>query len=324
MKNQIKLNDEVGIDLQKLVESRLLIQANSGGGKSWLLRRILEQSHGKIQQIIIDLEEEFHTLREKFDYLLGANNGDVPAHIKTAGILAQEILKLNVSVIIDLYELSAQDRKHYARLFLDSMINSPKELWHNCLVIVDEAHVFCPEKGESEAAEAVNSLATRGRKRGFCAILATQRISKLNKDAAAECNNKLIGRCGLDIDMKRGADELGFTAKDQMYSLRQLKPGEFYAFGPAISDQVHQIKVGDVQTSHPKIGSRSFMQVAPPTEKIKQALKKLIDLPQVAEKKLASEKEFKEEIARLKRELSVVRFNRKTDHIPDVQNMVTR
>ena len=324
MKNQIKLNSEISINLQRLVESRLLIQANSGGGKSWLIRRILEQSHGKIQQIVIDLEGEFHTLREKFDYLLVAKGGDVPAHIKTADILAQGILKLNVSAIIDLYELSAQDRKHYARLFLESMINSPKELWHNCLVIVDEAHVFCPEKGQSEAAEAVNSLATRGRKRGFCAILATQRISKLHKDAAAECNNKLIGRCGLDIDMKRGADELGFTAKDRMYSLRQLKPGEFFAFGPAISDQVQQIKVGDVQTSHPKIGSRSFMEVAPPTEKIKQALKKLIELPQIAEKKLATEKEFREEITRLKRELSVVRSNRKTEHIPDMQKMVDR
>jgi len=324
LKNQIKLNSEVGIDLQKLVESRLLVQANSGGGKSWLIRRLLEQSQGKIQQIVIDLEGEFHTLREKFDYLLVSRDGDVPAHIKTAGLLAQEILRLNVSAIIDLYELPSQDRKHYARLFLESMINAPKELWHNCLVIVDEAHVFCPEKGESEAAESVNSLSTRGRKRGFCAVLATQRISKLHKDAAAECNNKLIGRCGLDIDMKRGADELGFVSKDQMLSLRTLKPGEFYAFGPAISDAVQLVKVGDVQTSHPKVGSRAFLQVVPPTDKIKQALKKLTDLPQVAEKKLASEKEFKEEIARLKRELSTVRSNRTVEHIPDVREMVNR
>lgn len=51
---KINLNQDTSIDLSKLIDSRLLVQANSGGGKSWILRRILEQSHGKVQQIIID------------------------------------------------------------------------------------------------------------------------------------------------------------------------------------------------------------------------------------------------------------------------------
>ncbi|KKL76705.1 hypothetical protein LCGC14_2042260, partial [marine sediment metagenome] len=38
--------NNVKIDLVKLISTRLLIQANSGGGKSWLIRRLLEQSHG--------------------------------------------------------------------------------------------------------------------------------------------------------------------------------------------------------------------------------------------------------------------------------------
>lgn len=301
MKN-IKLNNYISIDLQSLVESRLLIQANSGSGKSWLIRRILEQSHGKVQQIVLDLEGEFSTLREKFDYVLVGKGGDVPASIKTAALLAQKLLELNVSAIIDLYELPAHERKHFAKLFLESMINAPKELWHNCLVFIDETHFFCPEKGESEAAGAVIDLATRGRKRGYCAILATQRISKLSKDAAAECNNKLIGRSSQDIDMKRAADELGFIGREQINSLRTLKPGEFYVFGPAVSNEVQKTTIGAVQTSHPKVGSRSFIKVEPPTDKIKSALKRMADLPREAEKKITTEKELREEIIRLKRE----------------------
>lgn len=298
----IKLNNNISIDLQSLVESRLLIQANSGSGKSWTIRRILEQSHGKVQQIVLDLEGEFATLREKFDYVLVGKGGDVPASIKTAALLAQKLLELNVSAIIDLYELPAHERKHFAKLFLESLINAPKELWHNCLVFVDEAHVFCPEKGESEAAGAVIDLATRGRKRGYCAILATQRISKLNKDAAAECNNKIIGRSSQDIDMKRAADELGFIGREQINSLRSLKPGEFYVFGPAVSDEVQKTTIGVVQTSHPKVGSRSFIKVEPPTAKIKSALKRMADLPKEVEKKTATERELREEIIRLRRE----------------------
>jgi uncharacterized protein len=125
MNQIIKLNNEEHIDLQKLIDSRLLIQANSGSGKSWVLRRILEQSHGKVQQIVIDLEGEFSTLREKYDYLLVGKGGDVSASVKSAGLLAHKILELNVSAIIDLYELPHQERKRFVRLFLEAMIKVP-------------------------------------------------------------------------------------------------------------------------------------------------------------------------------------------------------
>jgi len=141
--SEIKLNSKVSMDLEKLIDTRLLVQANSGGGKSWLLRRILEQSHGKVQQIVIDLEGEFSTLREKYDYILASKEGDIPAEPRSAALLARKILELNVSTIVDLYELSHYDRKHFVRLFLDALINAPKKLWHPALVVVDEAHVFC-------------------------------------------------------------------------------------------------------------------------------------------------------------------------------------
>ena len=302
---KILLNKNTSIDLATLINSRLLIQANSGGGKSWLLRRILEQSHGQVQQIIIDLEGEFSTLREKHDYILAGKGGDVSADPKSAALLARKLLELNVSAIIDLYELKHQERKHFVKLFLDAMINAPKELWHPCLVIVDEAHQFCPEKGQSEAMDSVIDLATRGRKRGYCVVLATQRLSKLHKDAAAECNNKLIGRTGLDIDMKRASEELGFTSKQQYLSLRDLDAGEFFAFGPAISKKIVKLKVGDVHTTHPTIGSKMNIKVAPPTDKVKKAIQKLGDLPEAAYKEAHTIAEHIAVSNELRRELRV-------------------
>lgn len=278
----IPLSNQTSIDLPTLIDTRLLIQANSGGGKSWLIRRLLEQSHGHVQQLVIDLEGEFSTLREKFDYILAGKNGDTPAEPRSAGLLARRLLELNVSAIIDLYELPQQERKHFVRLFLEALVNAPKHLWHPVLVVIDEAHVFAPEKGQSEAMGAVIDLATRGRKRGYCAVLATQRLSKLHKDAAAECNNKLIGRTGLDIDRKRAAEELGITSKEATLALRQLEPGEFFAFGPAISPEVRKVQIGPVTTNHPKAGDRILTEPTPPTAKIKSILSKLADLPEEA------------------------------------------
>ena len=305
MDKHIFLNQSVSLDLPTLLDTRLLVQANSGGGKSWLLRRLLEQSQGKVQQIVIDLEGEFATLREKYDYVLAGKEGDTPAEPRSAHLLAKKLLELNVSAIIDLYELHYQDRKQFVRIFLESMINAPKHLWHPCLVVIDEAHKFCPEKEQSEASSAVIDLATLGRKRGYCAILATQRLSKLHKDAAAECNNKLIGRTNLDVDMKRASEELGFTTKEQSFALRNLAAGEFYAFGPAISAEVTKITIGAVATTHPKAGSRIYTaSPLPPTERIKKILSELKGLPEAAEEEAKTIEAFQGEIAKLKRQLT--------------------
>jgi DNA helicase HerA-like ATPase len=50
------------------------------------------------------------------------------------------------------------------------------------LVILDEAHIYCPKRdsGEAEATGAV-SLTSQGRKRGCADVIATQRLSKLHK-----------------------------------------------------------------------------------------------------------------------------------------------
>lgn len=57
---KIKLSDDgkVTLDLDKAIESRVLIQANSGGGKSYTGRRFIEQTFGHKQLIIIDPESD--------------------------------------------------------------------------------------------------------------------------------------------------------------------------------------------------------------------------------------------------------------------------
>lgn len=302
----IHLGPKFNIDLRSLMETRLLVQANSGGGKSYFLRKLLEQTHGKVQHIVLDMEGEFSTLRAKYDYVLAGKDGDVAADPYTAGLLARKMLELRTSVIIDLYELHQDDRILFVSRFLDAMMNAPKNLWHPVLVVLDEAHVFAPETGKSAAMREVIDLATRGRKRGFSLIAATQRLSKLHKDVAAECINKVIGRTGLDIDMKRAGDELGFATKKDI-ELRELAPGAFYAFGPAIARAPTIVKVDPVQTKHPKAGQRIRSVKPRPTHKIAAALKKLTDLPAKAEEELHTIEDYQARIRELEKEAKTMK-----------------
>lgn len=131
------------LDVQRLVATRLLVQGRSGGGKSWTLRRILEQTHGSIQHLVLDPEGEFASLRERYDYVLAGKGGDIAADPSTAALLAHRLLELRVSAVLDLYELKAGDRRRFVRLFLDALVNAPKSLWHPALVMLDESHMFC-------------------------------------------------------------------------------------------------------------------------------------------------------------------------------------
>lgn len=296
----------IDISLPRLLETRLLLQANSGGGKSWALRRILEQTADQVQQIVIDMEGEFASLRERFDYIVCApHDGDAIAHPGTAKLLSRKLLETGVSAIIDIYDLKAHERKSFVQIFCESLVNAPKRLWHPAIVVLDEAHVFAPEKGRAESTGAVIDLATRGRKRGFCLVAATQRLAKLNKDVAAELINKLIGRTGQDIDVRRAADELGMTLKEAMPKLRTLKPGEFYCFGPALHEYPIKISVGPVETSHPKAGQRLMKAPPAPSQKILKVLATLGDLPKEAVQEAQTLDDMRKQLSSLRRELTV-------------------
>jgi hypothetical protein len=281
-------------------------QANSGGGKSYTLRKIIEEAFGKVQIILLDIEGEFATLREQHDFfLIGSteHGADLPISLNIASVLPKRLLELQASTILDMSELKAHERILFVKRFLEALVNVPKDLWQPVVIVLDEAHIFCPQKEKCESAGAVIDLASRGRKRGQCLWAATQRISKLNKDVAAECNNKLIGRAILDVDMKRAAEEIGFTTKEDIRSLRELGPGEFFAFGPALARGVNKIRIDSVRTTHPKVGHRILQSPTPAPIKIRELIGKLADLSEEAEQKEMTLDDLKRDNAFLRGQL---------------------
>lgn len=269
-------------DLDKLIVSRLLVQANSGGGKSHAIRYLLETTHGRIQHIVIDREGEFSTLRAKFPYLLVGPEGEVAADIRGAKLLARKVMELNLSAVLDLSELSLGQQREYVGTFIGAINHLPRALWKDCLIVIDEAHLFAPEKGKGESAarDAISILLSTGRKRGYCAVLATQRLAKLDKDVAAECLNKLIGRTSNE-DVKRAGEELAFD-RSGARDLRTLEPGDFWAYGPAIAVEPVLVRTGKVQTRPPERGA--LRQPAPPTPAAISAIAAaLADLPREAD-----------------------------------------
>jgi hypothetical protein len=239
------------LDLEELLATRLLVQGNSGSGKSHLLRRLLEQSAPWVQQCVIDPEGDFVTLADKFGHVVVDATRTEAELTKIAGRIRQH----RVSVVLNLEGLDVEQQMRAAAAFLGGMFDADRDFWYPVLVVVDEAQLFAPSVAGEVGDEtrkislgAMTNLMCRGRKRGLAGVIATQRLAKLAKNVAAEASNFLMGRTFLDIDMARAADLLGMDRR-QAEQFRDLGRGHFVALGPAMSRRPLPVTIGKVETS---------------------------------------------------------------------------
>jgi hypothetical protein len=273
------------LDLEELLATRLLVQGNSGSGKSHLLRRLLEQSAPWVQQAIIDPEGDFVTLAERFGHLVIAAEDHTERGLQVAGERARIH---RVSTVLNLEGLDAENQMRRAAAFLGGLFEIARDHWYPMLVVVDEAQLFAPavagevsDEARKLSLGAMTNLMCRGRKRGLAGIVATQRLAKLAKNVAAEASNFLMGRTFLDIDMARAADLLGMERR-QADAFRDLERGQFMALGPALSRRPLGLRIGPTDTrprnATPRLlplpeatleDARAIILAAPPPETIR-------------------------------------------------------
>jgi len=264
------------LDLEELLSTRLLVQGNSGSGKSHLLRRLLEQSAPWVQQVVIDPEGDFVTLADRFGHLVidAADHSEA-----TLARAADRARRHRVSVVLNLDSVEVEAQLRCAAAFLGGLFDADRDAWSPVMVVVDEAQLFAPamageasDEARRAALGAMTNLMCRGRKRGLAGVIATQRLAKLAKNVAAEASNFMMGRTFLDIDMARAADLLGMERR-QAEAFRDLERGHFVGLGPALSRRPVAIQIGGVETESRSAGPQLL---APPAPASAEAARELI------------------------------------------------
>lgn len=245
----------VTLSIATLLEGRLMVQGASGAGKSWTLRRLLEQSARLIQQVVIDPEGEFVSLAETFGHLVvDASKLDAGALMELGGrVRAQRI-----SIVLDVSELDRGGQMKSVTAFLQALVTAPREHWTGCLVAIDEAQLFAPfgvlddvpPSVRKASIAAVADVMGRGRKRGLVGVIATLRLARLAKSAASDVHNFLVGKNTLDLDIKRAGEMIGWGARKASDRLPLLEAGWFVAVGAAFSSSPMVTKVGAVVSRH--------------------------------------------------------------------------
>lgn len=255
------------LDLQELITGRTLLCCISRFGKTWTARRIVEQIFGKTGIVIVDVEGEYATLRDKFPFLIIGK--DVPLVPESAEFLADQVLEHDLSVIIDGSDpqLDVAAFQEFIARFIERFIAIETKARKPYLWILEEADELAPETGvgRSVCLQQIRKLVKKGGKRGIGCLTLTQRPAFVSKFVISQCSGKIIGRTEWPDDLAvlrkfgRVPLKLADPESKDPHALKNLEKGQFYVSGDFI-EKDELVKVGPVITTH----SGATPEIVPP------------------------------------------------------------
>ncbi|MBY9002519.1 MAG: ATP-binding protein [Candidatus Lokiarchaeota archaeon] len=105
------------------------------------------------------------------------------------------------------------------------------------LIIIEEAHQFCPEAAQSKAISKsiIETIAREGRKFMACLCLISQRPKKLSSTALSQMNSKMVLNIKNPYDLKHLMDSSEAITKEYADMISSLGVGETLLMGNAIN-----------------------------------------------------------------------------------------
>jgi DNA helicase HerA-like ATPase len=70
------------------------------------------------------------------------------------------------------------------------------------MLVVEEAHNFCPQAGSTRVSGILRTVAAEGRKFGMGLLVVTQRPAKVDKNVLSQCNTQIILKVTNPLDLK--------------------------------------------------------------------------------------------------------------------------
>lgn len=240
--------------------------------------------------------------------VFGGLHGDIPLEADSGAYIADLVREKNLSVVLDVSEFSAAERRRFLTAFVDRLYRRPeREPMH---LIIEESHEIIPQRvdaGDAAMVGAFERLVKLGRFKGIGVTMLSQRSASLNKNVLTQVDNLFMMRTVSPQD--RAAVKAWIQTHEESSaiadSLPKLATGECWLWQPERGEPVkfrfRQRRTYDAGRT-PRVGEKQR-----PTATLAD-----IDLTEVQAVMAATIERAKEEdpkvlraeIAKLKRELA--------------------
>ncbi len=254
-------NSVFELDLKTLLKTHTFIQSMTGGGKTSLILKIVEQVQKErpdVQMVFLDDQEEFTEIPLQYPKFKIISKDATPKifsidHAKQIGIQTR---RLGKSVVVNLHDFEEQyDREAFVGEFLRGFSSLGKEVGNPAIIVIDEADVYIPTKSNRSNIPSrypIINLTKRARKLNISVILSTQYLSEVEIRARRECANRICGKTTELRDRKIVAELLGEPkVADELFD---LKAGNFFIRGEIFKQGVSRIYVEESNITRKQAG----------------------------------------------------------------------
>ena len=112
------------------------------------------------------------------------------------------------------------------------------------LMVVEEAHNYCPQVGVMDSSKIMRTIASEGRKFGLGMVIITQRAAKVDKNVLSQCNTQVILKVTNPNDIKAIVS-----------SVEGLSAG--------MADEIQRLPIGIAIVSGGGVSNPLFVQIRP-------------------------------------------------------------
>jgi len=93
------------------------------------------------------------------------------------------------------------------------------------MLVVEEAHNFCPQQGQVACSKVFRTIASEGRKFGLGLMIITQRAAKVDKNVLSQCNTQIILKVTNPNDLKAIAASIEGLTEGMEEEIQRLPIG---------------------------------------------------------------------------------------------------
>ncbi|MCZ7384665.1 MAG: ATP-binding protein [Candidatus Methanoperedens sp.] len=137
-----------------------------------------------------------------------------------------------------------------------------------CMLVLEEAHNFCPEKGfdRTVSSDILRTIASEGRKFGLGLMVVSQRPARVDKNILSQCNTQIIMKVTNPNDLKAISKGLEGISSDVEEDIKRLSPG----VAMIVSTYIERPILVDIRTRKSKHGGASVPVVKTAAEEKKK------------------------------------------------------
>ncbi len=117
------------------------------------------------------------------------------------------------------------------------------------MLVVEEAHNFCPQQGLAASSKILRTIASEGRKFGLGLTIITQRAAKVDKNVLSQCNTQIILKVTNPNDLKAIVSSVEGLTSAAADEIQRLPTGVAVVTAPNLSMPLY-VEVRPRETLH--------------------------------------------------------------------------